>query len=150
MKNNEKYVALIGTVESHKQAVNMFNSGLKMGLSLESQIEFINRELKFGLVNHECYAKLFMAVDQCKTTVADGLQQIAQHLLSMKNKLMVEQNLSEEEFEKLILPEDMLRVYHKMKTIDEVIEILESCFDPVLQECVVLQTSMITDEKGGE
>lgn len=144
--NNEKYASILGTVESHKQSLKMFNNGLKMGLSMDSQAEFIHQQLNFGLINHECYAKVFVALDQLKTEIGEGVTTLSQQILSMKQDIMMQQHLSEEEFAEMTLPAEMNILYHKLQTLDEVLELIQEIIDPALVDCVALQASMISTE----
>lgn len=145
--NNEKYSSILGTVESHKQAIEMFNNGLKLGLSMDSQKEFIQQQLNFGLINHECYTKVFIAIDQIKTELSGSMSYLTQMMLSMKQDIMVQQNISEEQFAEMTLPEEMNVVYHKILTLDVVMELIQNILDPALMDCVKLQTSLIPVEK---
>ena len=148
--NNEKYAAILKTVESHKQALEMFNKGLEMGLSMDSQAGFIHQHLNFGLINHECYARLFVALDQLKTEINEGVSKLSQQLLSMKQETMVQQNLTDEEFADIALPLEMNILYHKLQNLDEVMQMIQEIVDPALFACVTLQSSIITEKEGDQ
>lgn len=148
--NNEKYAAILKTVESHKQALEMFNNGLKMGLTVDSQMGFIHQHLNFGLINHECYVRLFVALDQFKTEINEGVSKLSQQLLSMKQDIMAQQNLTDEEFAEATLPLEMNILYHKLQNLDEVMQLIQEIVDPALSACVTLQSSIITEKEGDQ